>query len=123
MIISATKLFETSSIQDPELQKNLEPLIAFTNNLADQLIRMSQKQITIADNLDAEYKIIQLTNSIEKEILIRNAERLLGVIPINAISTGVKDFKWRITSTGNVAVTIGLLDDIKTQCTILFLYK
>ena len=123
MKISAVKLFELSQIEDETTRQAVAPLVEYINQVADQLIRLSQKQTTIIDNIDAEVKDVKLTSGTEQEVVVRNTERILGCVPIKAINNSVVSFKWRITTTGNLAVTCGFSSSDKTTTSILVLYR
>lgn len=106
MRINAIKLFETSSIKDDKTREAIQPFIEYVNNALDQLIRLSNKQTTFGDNIDAEIIEITLTHNVAKPAVIRQPERVIGVIALKVFSPtdAVNSLSWKITTDGGLSL-------------------
>jgi len=123
MKVTSTKLFEIAQIQDEKIREALQPLVEYINGVNDQLIRLSQKQISILDNISSESYSVTLNSGVEKEILIRNPENILGVLILKVVSNGYTDFAWRITNSGALGVKVGFTTAKASPITFLVLYR
>ena len=123
MKITSTKLFEVSQIQDEDLRTNIGPLVDYINQLADQLIRMSNKQVNLTDNVACELYTVTLKQNAEKEILVKTPENIIGVTTIKAIANGINGLTWSISNSGALKVKCEFVIDKPTIVTVLVFYR
>ena len=123
MKITAIKLFEASSIKDDKTREAVMPLVEYVNNALDQLIRLSNKQTTFADNMDAEQIEINITHNVAKDAVVRQPERIIGVMVMKVYSPtdAVNSLSWKITNEGGLSLTALFREASSTSRKVRFL--
>ncbi len=107
MRISAIKLFDLATIKDDKVRTEVQPFVEYVNNALDQLIRLSNKQTTFADNIDSEQIEISIKHNSAKDAVVRQPERIIGVIALKVYSAtdAVNSLAWKITNDGGLSLT------------------
>ena len=107
MRISAIKLFDLATIKDEKVRVEVQPFVEYVNNALDQLIRLSNKQTTFADNIDSEQIEISIKHNSAKDAVVRQPERIIGVIALKVYSAtdAVNSLAWKITNDGGLSLT------------------
>ena len=104
--ITQVKLFESSSL-DQETAQKIAPLIDFINSGMDQIITALDGKLTFKDNIDAELVTLKVKHGTKKDVLIRNPERLIGLLVYRVLhaSDTCSGLHWQLNTSGTLAVT------------------
>lgn len=123
MKISSVKLFEVNQLP-PDLQAKVSPLVGFVNGLADEVIRALQKKLNFEDNVDAETIQAKVTHERSTVVVVREAHRVTGIIPVKVIGElrdAVLGVNWQVRSDGAIDLFVYTARHSKTPITCSFL--
>lgn len=106
MKLSAVKLFELAALS-PDLRGKLEPLVSFVNTNFDQVLRALSGQLNLDDNLSARRLTVSLSNGIAKDIVVVNAQLVVGILPLRVQhpSTSCLGVGWRVVDDRTIRIT------------------
>ena len=115
MKISLSKLFDLASIQDDDMREQLTPLVNHLNSALDNIITALRNEITLADNVKGNLKILQMKH--DNETTFRLGGGFIGLTPllVESKDVGLDSYKVRIVSGNQVGVTPLFTDQDPTK--------
>lgn len=123
--LSISRLLEVSKLLATDAGKQLEELLTFTNDVADQVLRALRNGLTFQDNFNCKISTASMKHEVETEVST-DSKRPVGVIPIRVLSTaiGIDKLTWYINNQGRLTVkvsfTTATTDVVDVQFLILF---
>lgn len=110
MKISISRLLETSKFLATEPGQALSDFIQYVAELAENVIRALQNNLTFADNFNCKVTTLSLKHNVE-QVVNTNAKRPMGILPMQAVSstTGVDSLIWYVNNSGQVVIKVGFV--------------
>jgi di/tripeptidase len=109
--LSLQRLLEVSKLLATDAGSQLEELITFVNDLADQTLRALRQGLTLSDNINCLVQTIQLKHNVES-VLNTDSKTPVAIIPARVYSstTGINGFIWYVNSKNEVIVKASFLN-------------
>ena len=110
MKMNISRLLETSKFASTDAGQQLADFIQYVADLAENVIRALQNQLTFQDNFNAKVSTISLKHNVE-QVVNTDFKRPMGILPLQAISTttGVDSLIWYVNNSGQTVVKVGLV--------------
>ncbi len=107
--LSVSRIFDIGIIAKQKAYKELEPFISWVQDTLDNLSRSLNKQITIADNLDAQTFTVRMRGSttvLSASLALQ--KRPIGVLILkqDPISPAVAGFTWALNQSGQTQINV-----------------
>lgn len=106
--ITISRIFESSKFLTTKAGQELQELIVFLSDFAEQSIRSLRNGLTFADNFDCQIKTVILSHGVAQQI--STTKKPIGMIPIRVVSktptsvAGLDGFQWYFNDDGSVSV-------------------
>jgi len=118
--LSLQRLLEVSRLLATEAGQQLQDLLTFTNDLADQVLRALRQGLTFQDNFNCLVR--QYTIQHQTDTLINtDGKRPYGVIPVRVVSETIRvgAINWHIDSTDQTFVNISFENGTESYAVVL----
>ena len=105
--INISRLLDTSKMIKTEAGKQLEPLINYTSDMAEQVLRSLKNGLTFEDNINSSILTVGLVHNTSQEINTNNRTPtgvlIRRVLSTTDIPTGLL---WYLNDSGNLIVKV-----------------
>lgn len=124
--LSISRLLEASKLLQTNAGKDLQELIEFVNDLANQIIGALRQGLTFQDNVKCLVSVVALKHDTEQRVNNPDDKQIFGIFPVrvNSTTTGVSGFLWYINSSNQLIVKAQFIgaptDPVETTLIILF---
>ena len=105
--LSIQRLLEASKLKATEAGKQLDELIDFVNDLADQIVRSLRNGLNFQDNFNCLVSTVEVKSG-ESTVVNTGGQRPYGIFPIRVISetVSVANLVWFIDDKNQTTVKI-----------------
>lgn len=119
--LSTNRVFETSKLLSTEAGKQLQELISYTAEFAEQTLRVLRNGVGVADQLDAQLIQAQIVSGEDTEI--NNNKPPIGIFPIRVVEEGAKvgEFGWYFNDSGRVITNLVVTGTALEQYNVTYL--
>jgi len=107
--LSIQRLLEASKLKATEAGQQLDELIDFVNDLADQMVRSIRNGLNFQDNFNCLVSTLEISDG-EETVVNTGGQTPYGIIPLRVISqtVSVTNLVWYVDDKGQTKVTASL---------------
>ncbi len=119
--LSIQRVFETSKLLATDSGKELQELIGYVAEFAEQTLRILRNGVGVADQLDAQLVNAIVVSGEETEISTNKVP--IGIFPIRIQEEGTKngEFGWYLNDQGRVITNLVVTGTALDQYTVTYL--
>lgn len=103
--LSIARLFDDALVATTKAYEQLQPFIEHVNQFIDNVSRILTKNVTLADNLDAETRSVILKDGIAATLALTRRPLAVWIAKQEPTSPASATFVWRTTDKGELSVT------------------
>lgn len=123
--LSISRIFEVSKLLATKSGKELQELVTYTSELAEQVLRILRNGVTLSDNIDCKVVTYSLLHNTPQEINT-DGRTPVGLQVIRTISPtyGWSSVNWYLNDKGAVILTVGFTNSPASavQTTLVIYY-
>lgn len=110
MKLSISRLFELSKFLATDAGQQLEDALQYIADLADNVVRILQNNLTYADNFNCKVATLSLKHN-TAQVINTNGKRPYGIQVLQVVSTttGVDSLIWYVNDSGQVVINVALV--------------
>lgn len=107
--LSIQRVFEASKLLSTDTGKEIQELINYVSDFAEQTIRVLSGGVGFADNVDSQIVTAQIRSGEDQVLFLRKTP--IGLLPIRVVEVGSKisEHGWYFNNSGEVVVNTAVV--------------